>query len=178
LTPVPFTIARPLMEELVAPSIVIDQTARGLFPDIQTMPYADSVTLALARAELPPDAPWMETLITRHTLAGPHVKTLGEGLLIDYRERSMKSGADWSRSTLKGQAALRALNGESIPGWTIRAGKAGVWTRLRNERDLPGKLYREVQLKSGTWREALMFEPRGVTGMLWWHLNFWRRDDF
>lgn len=162
LTPVPFTIARPLMEELVAPSVVTDHTARSVFADIQPLSYAEAVKLALARAELPADSPWMESLVTRHPLTGSHVRTLGEGLLIYYRERKAEARSEFLKTDKR------------MAGWLIAAQKAGEWIRYRNARGLPGVLYHEIQLKSGALRTAILFEPRGLIGMLFWHLNIWR----
>jgi len=159
LTPVPLTIARPLMEELVAPSIVTDLTARQLFPAIHPLPYADAVKLALSRCEYFVDAPWISLLITRQPLIGPYVRTQGEGLLIDYWEVA---------GTSPTAGLLRLLNGSPPAGWITEANQPGQWVRLRCQRSYPGVLRVEMQLRVNHWCWAILFEPRGLMGFLWW----------
>lgn len=159
LTPVPYAIARPLMEELVAPSVVTHHTARSLFPAIQPMPYAEAVRRALARAEMPIETPWMDSLVTRHPLDGAHVQTLGEGLMIDYREATGRSS-----ETLE---AL--LGGKSARGWETEAFAAGEWMRMRSRAHPFGAQWLEVQRKSSLIKMAALFEPKGLPGLLWWN---------
>lgn len=160
LTPVPYAIARPLMEELVAPSIVQDDTARRLFPSIEPMPYAEAVRRALTRAEMPAHTPWMDSLVTRHPLLGPHTATLGEGLLIDYREAPGRPSE-----------MLRLLfDGKSARGWQTEAHTSGAWMRMRGRSHPFGVQWLEVQYTEGIIKQAALFEPKGLPGLLWWNL--------
>jgi hypothetical protein len=160
LTPVPYAIARPLMEELVAPSIVQDNSARSLFPAIQTMPYAEAVRRALSRAEMPPNSPWMDSLVTRHPLLAPHTATLGEGLLIDYREAPGRPS----------EVLKQLFDGKSARGWETQAHLPGAWMRMRGRSHPFGVQWLEVQHSGGQIKQAALFEPRGLPGMLWWNL--------
>jgi uncharacterized protein YbjT (DUF2867 family) len=178
LTPVPFSIARPLMEELVASSLVKEQTARILFPSIKLSSYAEAVRLALARTEHPAGAAWTATLVTRHALTARHVRTLGEGLLIDYRQETVDSVSPESR---------RLVSGEPGSGWTLEAGVPGVWMRLKAQRRLPGVLWREIQLEQRPEgflvSNSFLFEPCGLHGFLYWFLihpleAIWKKDCF
>jgi uncharacterized protein YbjT (DUF2867 family) len=178
LSPVPLNIARPLMQELVGPSVITNTAARDLFPGIKPMTYGEAVGHALRRDELPSDTPWMDSLVTRKPLAGTHARTRGEGFLIAYREISADGGADW-------QSALSAINGDPPRGWSVRKGMAGAWMRLEAQRELPGRLHRrlraagmahaphkagrlylEVERNESTVRSALLFEPKGLAGVL------------
>ncbi len=160
LTPVPYAIARPLMEELVAPSIVSDHTARSMFPAIETISYAESVRRALAREEMPVGRPWMNSLVTRQPLSGNHTQTLGEGLIIDYREASGRPS-----EVLEG-----LFGGRSARGWETEAFAAGEWMRMRSRAHPFGVQWIEVQRNSSQIKMAALFEPKGLPGLLWWHL--------
>jgi len=51
VTPIPASIARPLIDGLRNEVIVRDETARELFPQIEPMDYPSAVSLALADLE-------------------------------------------------------------------------------------------------------------------------------
>jgi uncharacterized protein YbjT (DUF2867 family) len=161
LSPVPLTIARPLMQELVGPSIITDPSARELFPAIEPITYGAAVAHALARAEMPTGTPWMDSLVTRRPLNRPHVRTLGEGLLIDYREATAREA----------QAGLQRMlqdgsNASLGAGWARRAGLAGEWLRLQRVDGRAARLYLEIQQKGDMLRWAVLNEPRGLPGYL------------
>jgi uncharacterized protein YbjT (DUF2867 family) len=159
LSPVPLNIARPLMQELVGPSVLTDSSARSLFPAIQPMSYEEAVRHALRRDEMPPDSPWMNSLVTRRPLAKARVRTRGEGFVVEYGESRADGGPDW-------ETALAALNGEPLRGWSVRAGKPGAWVRLEAQGEFPGRLYLEVEQREGSLRRAVLFEPKGLPGLL------------
>jgi len=161
LTPVPFNIALPLVEELVAPSLVTDEAAHRVFPSVLPMTYVEAVRQALGRDEMPAGSPWMDSLITRRPLNRPHVRTRGEGLLIDYRAMPL-AGAPGSLRAF----AWTSLNGTPPQGWTIRAGQDGGWVRLEAQGRLPGRLYVEIEQKENILRRGVLFEPKGLTGNL------------
>jgi hypothetical protein len=161
LSPVPLDIARPLMQELVGPSVITNPGARRLFPDIQPMTYAEAVRRALLREEMPFGTPWMGSLITRAALNHPHVRTRGEGFFIDYQETLFDQIPVGTRRFADG-----TLGGNQPHGWTVLAGKAGAWVRLEAQRRLPGRLYVEIERKENALRRAVLFEPRGLPGYL------------
>jgi uncharacterized protein YbjT (DUF2867 family) len=159
VSPVPLNIARPLMQELVGPSVITNPTAHALFPAIQPMTYAEAVRHGLGREELPIDTPWMDSLVTRRPLAGARVRTRGEGFLIEYRESQLDGK---SRTTV----VADGINGPAPQGWSIRAGKPGAWVRLEAQTKLPGRLYLEIERREQSMRRALLFEPSGLAGFL------------
>ena len=160
LTPVPFSIAQPLMEELTAPSIITNRSSTTLFPLISRSLYPDSVKMAIGREEYLPESPWIDSLVTREPLIGSYVRTLGEGFLIDHREKPVTS-------LTKTASAL--INGTIVSGWEIEEIQIGLWVRLRSNRQIPGVLRVEIQHREGYLMQTAMFEPRGLPGLLWWY---------
>jgi len=159
LSPVPLNIARPLMQELVGPSVLTDPNARALFPSIQPMSYEEAVRHALRREEMPADSPWMDSLVTRRPLASAKVRTRGEGFLIEYEVSQADAGPG-------GKSLPAALSGDPPQGWSVRAGIPGAWVRLEAQRKLPGRLYLEIERRENSLRRAVLFEPNGLPGFL------------
>jgi uncharacterized protein YbjT (DUF2867 family) len=159
ISPVPLSIARPLMQELVGASVITDPSARLLFPAIEPLTYPEAVGQALARAEMPDDTPWMDSLITRKTLNRPHLRTLGEGLLIDYHETGVAHAPQKIRMILRGNS-----HGELVSGWTVRGGQPGAWLRLERQGSRTGRIYVEIQQKGELLRWAVLYEPKGLAG--------------
>jgi uncharacterized protein YbjT (DUF2867 family) len=160
LTPVHFSIAKPLMEELTAPSIIKNRSSSILFPLIIPSIYSDSVKYAIGRDEYPPESPWSDSLVTRDPLIGSYVSTLGEGFLIDHREKPVTSLA---------KTAFTLLNGTKVSGWEIEEIQMGAWVRLRGNKRIPGVLRVEIQHREGYLIQTAMFEPHGLPGLLWWY---------
>ena len=160
LTPVPFSIAYPLMEELTSPSVIQDATAQLLFPEFEMSSYAESVRRALGREEYFPGAPWTASLVTREPLMGGHVRTSGEGFLIDYREKS----AEYSPELI-----AQLFNEITGIGWTIEAQEEGKWIRFRSKKKLPGVMRVEFQYTNRKLTQTVMFDPFGLPGMFWWY---------
>jgi uncharacterized protein YbjT (DUF2867 family) len=85
LTPVPYPIATPLVGGLQSDSIVLDDAARRIFPEIQPIPYRLAVTDALAdleprRLERVWEGASRDVVRLRH-----------EGFFIDYRRLKVKA---------------------------------------------------------------------------------------
>ena len=160
LTPVHFSIARPLMEELTAPSIIKNKSSSVLFPLIKPSLYSESVKYAIGREEYLPESPWIDSLVTREPLIGSWVSTLGEGFLIDHREKPMTSLTT---------TATDLLNGKKVKEWEIEGIQIGAWVRLKSNRNLPGVLRVEIQHRDGYLMQTAMFDPHGLTGLLWWY---------
>lgn len=161
LTPVPFAIARPLMEELTAPSIVKDQSSYKLFPLINPSPYSDCVSRALVREEYLSGSPWTASLVTRDPLIGANIRTKGEGFLIDHREKPMANPS---------KAARALLDGKMEKSWELEGCQTGEWVRFRSNKQLPGVLRVETQYWEGVLMQTTMFEPNGLPGLLWWYI--------
>jgi hypothetical protein len=90
VTPIPASIARPLVEGLTNEVIVKNDAARRAFPDIVPMGYAQALRLALDRS-LPtePATTWFDAYDVR-TLPGEFTG-LTQGMLIDRRERQTRA---------------------------------------------------------------------------------------
>jgi uncharacterized protein YbjT (DUF2867 family) len=88
VTPIPASIARPLVDGLANEVIVRDQTALREFPEIVPMPYEEAVRRALDRYASAggPQTTWFDAYDVR-TLPG-QFSGLTEGMLIDRRERA------------------------------------------------------------------------------------------
>jgi uncharacterized protein YbjT (DUF2867 family) len=161
LTPVPYKIAHPLMEELTAPSIVQDRSAGLVFPGVFLSDYRECVQAALDRVEYSEGIPWAESLLTRAPLVGDHVRTLGEGLLIDNYEIEVKSPPTLLNTDLAGQI---------IDNWNVDAQLIGNWIRILKNNRLIGKSFIEISYKNNRVIVTIMLAPTGALGLIWWYL--------
>lgn len=92
VTPIPGAIARPLVEGLRNENVVTDLSARDIFPDIQPASYKVSVERALARLEASDiESAWSDALITSQGDVEPVVLTTHEGLVMEHRQRVVKT---------------------------------------------------------------------------------------
>ena len=108
LTPVPASMARPLIDGMRGDSIVKDDAARRDFPQVRLIPYQESVVAALewlSPEQLEPVA-----------LAGGHAsRTIKQaGFLIDQRQMALELPAEavwWAIAGLGGKNGWLYLNG-------------------------------------------------------------------
>jgi uncharacterized protein YbjT (DUF2867 family) len=90
LTPVPFSIARPLIEGLRNEVIVRDDAAQCLFPDIQPKPYRKALERALMRLDAHQvETAWTDALASSQGHATPVVLTSHEGMNLERRVRDI-----------------------------------------------------------------------------------------
>lgn len=88
VTPIPSSIARPLIEGVRNEVIVRDTTAREVFPHIEPISYEDAVALALARLEAREvETSWSDALVSSQGDHAPVVLTTHEGMLLERRVR-------------------------------------------------------------------------------------------
>ena len=88
LTPVPLSLARPLIEGLRNEVVVRDDTAHRLFPDIQPMTYRQAVQRALTRLDAHQvETTWSDALVSSQGGTSPVVLTTHEGMIIERRQR-------------------------------------------------------------------------------------------
>ena len=163
LTPVPNKIAFPLMEELTSPSVVQVSLAEEIFPSMDLSTYTESVQDALSRKEYPARVGWLGSLVTRDPLEGNHVRTSGEGLFIDYRELKKSE----HHVNLKNDRYSK-----SIDGWNIVDTGGGDWIGIQRNLKMLGSVRVEFWDKGPKIIQLIMFEPRGIPGLLWWKLIF------
>lgn len=161
LTPVPYEIAYPLMQELEAPSVVQGFDGNPIQNKWKALrPYADSVKYALRKEEHESGAPLLGSLVTRGSLTGNHVRTSGEGFLIDHREADREKPVDLDVESIRGK-----LNNK----WKIDGFVAGQWIRIRREYPSFGDLIIETHCTDGRVIQTALFEPRGLAGFLYWY---------
>lgn len=94
VTPIPATIARPLIDGLRNEAVVRDETARGLFPEIKLMSYKQAVEAALSVLEAQQvETAWSDALATSQGDTPPVSLTTEEGMIIEQRVRLVRSSA-------------------------------------------------------------------------------------
>ncbi len=87
VTPIPATIARPLIEGLRNEVVVRDDTAQRLFPGITPMDYRTAVALALMRMEAREvETAWTDALVSSQGDVPPVQMTNVEGLIREQRQ--------------------------------------------------------------------------------------------
>jgi uncharacterized protein YbjT (DUF2867 family) len=110
VTPIPASIARPLIEGLHNEVIVRDDTARQIFPHINPMNYENAVRVALNHLQAGNvETAWSDALITSQGDIPPVILTTHEGMVIERRQILIETSPE---------AAFRAftsLGGER--GW-------------------------------------------------------------
>jgi uncharacterized protein YbjT (DUF2867 family) len=88
VTPIPASIARPLIDGLRNEVIVRDGIARELFPQIEPMDYPSAVLLALADLEAHHiDISWSEALVTSQGDVVQVALSTQEGMIIERRQQ-------------------------------------------------------------------------------------------
>ncbi len=88
VTPIPATIAQPLIEGLRNEVVVRDDKAHRLFPEIKPFEYQTAVELALARLDSGEvETMWSDALMTTQGDAPPVVLGTLEGMILEHRQR-------------------------------------------------------------------------------------------
>jgi len=86
VTPIPSTIARPLIEGLRSEVVVRDDSAARLFPDIHPVDYLTAVRAAVATLENGEvETSWADALVTSRGDRAPKVLTTQDGMLVEQR---------------------------------------------------------------------------------------------
>lgn len=164
LTPVPYEIAYPLMQELEAPSIVRADPEKKGIQELQLLSsYENSLHYAICREEYGNHLSWLSVLSTREPLVGTLVRTTGEGFLIDHRELNQAILSDFGK---------RFLNGDLADKWELDEFHPGKWIRIKRRLRLVGGLFIEMQFNDGRFIQTALFEPNGLIGLLWWYCFF------
>jgi uncharacterized protein YbjT (DUF2867 family) len=95
VTPVPATVARPLIEGLRNEVVVRDDSARVLFPDIVPLDYREAVRLALERLDTGRvETAWTDALSTSQGDRPPALLTTREGLVFEHRQQVARAPAE------------------------------------------------------------------------------------
>jgi uncharacterized protein YbjT (DUF2867 family) len=200
LTPVPKSIARPLIEGLSSDSVVRDDRARRDFPHIHPLDYRTAVQVALAQLEPARIEPvWKDG--GRLAVTVKH-----EGFFVDCRRARLQAEAPqvfqavcamggrngWPYANWLWQArglldrlaggpgmrgrrhAERLQPGEIVDFYRVEAFEPGCSLRLRSELKAPGQGWMEWRLEmeaEAAWLvQTAYFAPRGLPGFLYWRL--------
>jgi uncharacterized protein YbjT (DUF2867 family) len=90
MTPIPASIAHPLIQGLRNEVIVRDRRARDLFPNITPLGYAEAVGQALAQLDAGQvETSWSDALLSSQAGRSPVVLTSQEGMIIERRQLSV-----------------------------------------------------------------------------------------
>ena len=94
VTPIPASIARPLVEGLRNENVVTDPAARDLFPNIVPAGYRVSVERALDKLKASNvESAWSDALSTSQGDLAPVILKSEEGILIEHRQRIVSASA-------------------------------------------------------------------------------------
>ncbi|MGK2961529.1 MAG: SDR family oxidoreductase [Gemmatimonadaceae bacterium] len=94
VTPIPASIARPLVEGLRNENVVTNPAARELFPDIEPAGYRVSVVRALDNLKASKvETAWSDALSTSQRDVAPVRFASEEGMLIEHRQRIVAASA-------------------------------------------------------------------------------------
>jgi uncharacterized protein YbjT (DUF2867 family) len=95
ITPIPATIARPLIKGLGNEVVVRDDTARRLFPAIELLDYETSVRLALGKIESRGvETAWSDALTSSQGEKTPVALLTSEGMIIERRRRAVAADSE------------------------------------------------------------------------------------
>jgi uncharacterized protein YbjT (DUF2867 family) len=95
VTPIPSSLARPLVEGLRNEVVVRDERARELFPTIQPMDYQTAVARALDRIERGEvNTSWSDALFTTQRDVPPVVLSTEEGMIREVRRLVVRAPAE------------------------------------------------------------------------------------
>lgn len=126
MTPIPASIARPLIEGLRNEVVVRDQRAQALFPEIQPISYEQAVRKALDTLEEGEvETIWSDALASSLVDIPPILVATEQGMIIERREQVFKASAQavyQSFTNLGGRRGWLALNW----AWQLR----GIIDRL------------------------------------------------
>jgi uncharacterized protein YndB with AHSA1/START domain len=124
VTPVPASIARPLIEGLRNENVVPNDLARRLFPAIKPMGYREAVLAAVDQLERPETA-WKDALITSQGDVTPVQLTEHEGMIKEKRQRVVRAAPETVFRVFTGVGGGR---GWLYADWTWRV--RGFFDRL------------------------------------------------
>lgn len=186
MTPIPASLARPLIEGLKNDVIVQSDKAKQLFPEINPLSYKQAVELAIARIDTDDvETTWNDALISSKGDEEPVILKTKEGLNIERRIRTVNAS---SQQVFEAFTSLGGEKGWPVFQWAWKlrgildrlAGGVGFRRGRRHPKELrvgdaldfwrveaikPGELLRlraEMKLPGKAWLEfqAIKQEPQ------------------
>lgn len=122
VTPIPASIARPLVEGLRNENTVHDPRARELFPHIKPVDYRTSVERALERLQASSlESTWSDALSACSSDASPVILTTREGMNIEQRQRVVAASPEEVYRVISGLGGQRGWLYMNW-AWRIRGG--------------------------------------------------------
>lgn len=116
ITPIPSSIARPLIEGLRNELVVRDHTALRLFPEIEPMDYDTALKLALLRLDRGQvETVWSDALATSQGDVPPVTLTTEEGINIERRQLVVAAPAE---AVFRTFASIGGERGWMYANWT------------------------------------------------------------
>jgi hypothetical protein len=95
ITPIHASVTRPLIEGLVNEILVLDPSAREIFPEIQPMSYSEAVESALAGVETGEvETRWCDALYSSQGDRQPVKLISEEGMLLEQRQIRIQASAE------------------------------------------------------------------------------------
>jgi len=120
VTPVPATIARPLIEGLRNEAVVRSADASELFPEIRPLSYDAAVDLAVRRLDSGPlESRWSDALASSRGDHAPAVFSHEEGMILERRERTARAPASTLFDVFSGLGGQRGWLAWNF-AWRIR----------------------------------------------------------
>jgi len=185
VTPIPATIARPLIDGLRNEVVVRDDLARRLFPAIEPLDHRTAVRRALAKLEAGSvETSWSDALSGTRRKSPPVMLMTREGMLVEQRRLSVDAPAE---AVFRAFSSLGGVRGWRYMNWAWRLrgaidrlyGGVGLRRGRRHPSELrvgdaldfwrvealvPGRLLRlraEMKVPGKAWLE---FEVQGQAG--------------
>jgi len=108
VTPIPSDIARPLIEGLRNESVVRNDLAHEIFPQIEPMGYERAVSLALQRLTAREvETSWSDSLSSSQGDTTPVLLSTHEGMLLERRQRQVNASPETVFKTVTGLGGKR-----------------------------------------------------------------------
>jgi uncharacterized protein YbjT (DUF2867 family) len=175
VTPIPSSIARPLVEGLRNEVIITNDNAGRLFPGIKPLGYKTAVRQALDNLEASTvETTWNDALVTSQGDVVPIVLTTHEGMMIEKRERLVRASAATVFSTVTALGGARGWPYFNM-AWRLRGivdrlvGGVGFRRGRRHPQELrPGDVldFWRVESVESNYRLLLRAEMK-VPGRAW-----------
>jgi uncharacterized protein YbjT (DUF2867 family) len=144
ITPIPASVALPLIEEMVSNAVVTTPLAAELFPAIRPIPYHQAVRLAIARTDTQTvETSWSDALVSSlgEAVGKPVTMAVHEGFLLERRTLEVDASPAacfLSFTSLGGDTGWLFLNWTwQIRGWIDRlVGGVGLRRGRRHQREV------------------------------------------
>ena len=166
LTPVPFSIATPLVGGLQSDSVVLDDASRRLFSEVNLIPYEMAVNdalLALHPKEV--ERVW-------EGMRGEVIRMRHEGFFIDYRCARVEAREE------KVYQAIESMM-RDVDRYRVEDAEPNRMVLMHAASWGPGEEWIEWRIENSILKQTAFFAPRGLGGFLYWYgLAPWHKANF